>query len=247
MASKKFEWMGKQFALVRRIPVQWKAIFIRWSFFFLGLWFLALGTVFTIKARLGVPTWEVFHIGLAKTVGLSIGTWSIIVGMVIVFSVCCLRKSLPKWGTFLNMVFIGLFIDLILYLQLVPDIDLWWLRWGFFFIGVFLIALGVGLYIAPRVGEGPRDGLTLELSKRMNWSIRRVRTIMELIVGGIGWILGGPIHIGTLFFCFLTGPLMQFSIYQCERFYQLLSKRGGHSENINQGAVWTHHHDGFSN
>lgn len=212
----------------------------------MGLWFLALGTVFTIKARLGVPTWEVFHIGLAKTVGLSIGTWSILVGLAIVTYVCFLRRSLPKWGTFLNMVFIGVFIDLILFLRLVPDTNHWLLRWIFFFIGVFFIALGVGLYIAPNVGEGPRDGLTIELSKRLNWSIRRVRTIMELIIGGIGWFLGGPMHIGTLFFCFLTGPLMQFSITQCKRLYQLLCKRGGQHENFNQGAVWTHHHDGSS-
>lgn len=244
MQRKRLGWMGKQFALPSHIPVGWRNMPLRLFVFFTGLWFLALGAVFTIKARLGVPTWEVLHIGLANVIGFTIGTWVVLVGVAILSVVCWFRRSLPKWGTVLNMIFVGVFIDLILFFHLVPDVQSLWLRWVFFFTGMIVLALGGGLYIAPKAGEGPRDGLTLELSKRTGWSIQRIRTIMEISVGGIGWMLGGPIHIGTLFFCLLTGPLMQFSIIQCERFYQRLSKRGGHIENIDKRTVWTHHHDG---
>jgi uncharacterized protein len=115
---------------------------------------------------------------------------------------------------------------------------------SFLTFGVMLVSLGAGMYIAPRVGAGPRDGLTLEISNRTGWSIRAIRTIMEVIVGGSGWFLGGPVHIGTLFFCFLTGPLMQWSISFWERLLERILKRGVILENIDKRAVRAHHHDG---
>jgi uncharacterized membrane protein YczE len=219
-------------------------VLVRVTFFLTGLWLIALGVVCTILARLGVAPWDVFHIGLARVTSLSIGFWVSAVGVVIVLLTCWLTRSLPKWGTVGNMLIIGVFIDWILWLDWIPHVQTWWARLALFFAGMILNGLGVGLYIAPRMGAGPRDGLTLELSRRTGWSIRRVRTIMELSVGIIGWLLGGPVQIGTLFFCVLTGPMMQIFIPQCERLMQTLLKRGVTFEDIDQGALRTHHNDG---
>lgn len=198
----------------------------RFSFFITGLWIIALGTVCTIQSDLGVAPWEVLHIGLAKITPLSIGFWSIMIGVVIVTCTCLLNRQFPQVGTILNMLLFGMFIDIIMFCDLIPMATQWWSQGLLLVIGIALIALGIGLYIAPRAGAGPRDGLVIELSLRSGWSIRSVRTIIELIVGGIGWFLGGPVHIGTIFFCFLSGPLMQVSIQYCERLLRFLMKRG---------------------
>ncbi|MFC7441376.1 YczE/YyaS/YitT family protein [Laceyella putida] len=216
----------------------------RWVFFFGGLWIMALGTVFAIKSNLGVAPWDVLHIGLAHVSRLSIGTWVTVFGILILGVTCWLQRSLPQWGTFLNMLLLGPFIDFIFFLEFIPDVHgLIW-RLSFLTFGVMLVSLGAGMYIAPRVGAGPRDGLTLEISNRTGWSIRAIRTIMEVIVGGCGWFLGGPVHIGTLFFCFLTGPLMQWSISFWERLLERILKRGVILENLDKRAVRAHHHDG---
>jgi uncharacterized membrane protein YczE len=176
---------------------------------------------------------------------LTIGLWVITVGIGIVAVTCWLNRSLPQWGTVGNMIFVGLFIDMILYLHVIPEVHLLIMRFLYLLLGMFLTALGAGLYIAPKAGAGPRDGLMLALANRTGWSIRLIRTIMEIIVGGIGWFLGGPVQIGTLFFCFLTGPFMQWSIHICERWMQLILKRGGEVENLYKGAIRAHDHDGL--
>ncbi|TCS94904.1 YczE/YyaS/YitT family protein [Hazenella coriacea] len=201
----------------------------RFSFFIFGLWIMALGTVCTIQANLGVAPWEVLHIGLAKITPLSIGFWTIAIGVLIVACTCILNRQFPRVGAILNMLLFGIFIDIIMFFDFIPMANQWWSQGVLLVIGIGLIAVGIGLYIAPEAGAGPRDGLVIELSSRFGWSIRSVRTIMELIVGSIGWFLGGPVHIGTLFFGFLAGPLMQVSIQYSQRLLQLLLKRGVNS------------------
>lgn len=222
-------------------------LFCRVTFFFMGLWLMAVGAVCTIQAGLGVAPWEVLHIGLAKVTGLTIGFWVIVLGILIVGLTCLMNREIPRWGTVLNMICVGLFIDIIMFADLIPRVYDWWSRIGFLMIGIALLSFGAGLYIAPKAGAGPRDGLMLEVSNRTGWSIRRVRTIMELAVVCLGWTLGGPVHIGTLFFCFLTGPIMQFSIQVCEKCLQSLLKRGVLFENIHKRALRSHDYDGPGN
>ncbi|MBA4493003.1 YitT family protein [Paenactinomyces guangxiensis] len=221
--------------------------FYRLAFFFIGLWIMAVGTVCTIQANLGVAPWDVLHIGLSKVTPLSIGVWSIIVGVFLVGITCWMDRRIPRWGTVLNMICFGLFLDLIMFFHLIPQVHEWWSRILLLIIGICLLAFGAGLYMSPKAGAGPRDGLMMALSKQSGWSIRRVRTIMELTVGMIGWLLGGPVHIGTLFFCFLTGPIMQFSIHFCDRILQTCLKRGVIFENIHERPLRAHNHDGTGN
>ncbi|WP_124727956.1 YczE/YyaS/YitT family protein [Staphylospora marina] len=213
-------------------------------FFFAGLWILSWGIVCTVKADLGVAPWDTLHIGLSMVLGLTIGFWMTVVGILIVGLTCLLTREWPRWGTLGNMLFVGPFVDAIMWMELVPDPESLVGRWGLFFIGLLLIAAGVGMYIAPKVGAGPRDGLTLELSRLSGWSIGRVRTIMEMTVLCAGWLLGGPIHIGTLFFCVFTGPLMQASIRLFDRVWGNWLKRGDRLENIDKGTVRPDDHDG---
>ncbi|RAL25755.1 YczE/YyaS/YitT family protein [Thermoflavimicrobium daqui] len=198
----------------------------RYLFFFTGLWLLAIGTVCTIKAELGVSPWDVFHIGLHLTTSFSIGFWVIAVGFFIVGVTSLMSRRLPQIGTLLNMICVGSFVDIIVYLDVIPKVHSLFEKSLLLIIGILISAIGVGMYIVPKIGAGPRDGFTLELSKRLHWSIRLVRTIMEIMVAVIGWFCGGPVSIGTLFFCFLFGPLMQLAIGWNEKWLQFCLKRG---------------------
>ncbi|SFJ01100.1 YczE/YyaS/YitT family protein [Thermoflavimicrobium dichotomicum] len=219
--------------------------FCRYSFFFLGLWLMALGIVCTIQAELGVSPWDVLHIGLSYKTSLSIGFWVIAVGFCIVGITSLMTRRLPQMGTLLNMICVGFFVDFILYLNVIPHMHSWWGKSLLLLIGIFISTLGAGLYIVPEIGAGPRDGLTLELSRRLGWSIRLVRTIMEVMVAIVGWFLGGPVSVGTLFFCFFLGPLMQLAIGWCKGWLQFCLKRGVYFENIYKRALRSDHHDGF--
>ncbi len=64
-------------------------------------------------------------------------------------------------------------------------------------------------YIGARLGPGPRDGLMTGLAARTGWSIRLVRTGIELTVLAVGWLLGGTVGIGTVAYALAIGPLTQ--------------------------------------
>ncbi|MCK9910873.1 hypothetical protein MXD81_17120, partial [Microbacteriaceae bacterium K1510] len=93
-----------------------------------------------------------------------------------------------------------------------------------FLAGLFVMTIGIGMYISPRLGAGPRDSFMLALNERMGWSIQKVRMSIELTVMLLGGLLGGPVSIGTLLIAVFTGPLIQRTIPFWEN---LMSKQYG--------------------
>ncbi|WP_241236413.1 YczE/YyaS/YitT family protein [Brevibacillus marinus] len=191
--------------------------FIRYAMFVLGLAVVSLGCVLMIQADMGVASWDVLHIGLTHTFGLTIGIWSQIVGVLALLLSYLIARVKPGLGTILNMLLVGLFIDLFMWLELIPRAESLLLKVCCFASGMLLFAVGIGMYISPRMGAGPRDSLMLALNERMGWSIQRVRVTIELVVLALGWLLGGPVSIGTLLVALFSGPLIQRTIPFWER------------------------------
>ncbi|WP_243293139.1 YitT family protein [Bacillus sp. FJAT-47783] len=189
---------------------------IRWCFFMTGLMVLGFGIALTIKGKiLGIGPWDVFHYGLYLNFGLSIGVWSIIVGFLLLTITSLFTKELPKFGAFLNMLLLGVFIDLFNYLLPQPDAFLGQI--SAFIFGVIVIGYGIGLYVSANFGAGPRDGIMLLIVEKTGWSVTWVRNGIEIFVLLVGWALGGPIGIGTLLIAFLLGKVIAFSLPQCQK------------------------------
>lgn len=174
---------------------------------FTGLTLFALGDALIIRAGLGVGPWDVFHIGVASVVPLSLGTIVIITGCVVLLGWIPLRQW-PGLGTVSNAIWIGLALDL--FLALLPPVHGLPLQVLTLLLAIALIGLGGAMYIGSHLGPGPRDGLMTGLYLRTGLSIRLVRTVLELSALGVGWLLGGPVGIGTLAFALLIGPSTQF-------------------------------------
>ncbi|WP_241536060.1 YczE/YyaS/YitT family protein [Indiicoccus explosivorum] len=200
---------------------------VNWVFFTVGLMILALGISMMIKGRMmGVGPWDVLAIGLFKNFGLTIGTWSILIGLAIVAVTMGATRKIPKLGTVLNMVLIGVFIDIFNFV--LPDIQSFAGQIVIFVAGLFVYAYGIGLYVSPQMGAGPRDGLMLFLVERSGLSIRTVRSIIEVTVAVLGWLLGGPVGAGTVIVAFGTGLIAQQSIPQCRALLErVLAEKGG--------------------
>lgn len=192
-----------------------KDIGVRWIFFFTGLIILGLGVALTVKgSTFGVGSWDVLHIGLFKQLGLSIGMWSILMGVIVITIASIGLGEFPRIGTFANMISIGLFIDL--FNWLIPDPNTILFQLIAFVLGAFLIATGSGIYISANLGAGPRDSLMLLIVKKAKISVAVSRTIMEVAVAILGFLLGGPLGIGTVFIAFAVGPIMQFTMKHTE-------------------------------
>ncbi len=200
-----------------------KELIWRSLFYFLGLWFVALGIVFTIQAQLGVSPWDVLHIGLANVTRLSVGSCVILVGAIVLIVLIWLDRKRIRWGLVGNMVLIGIFMDVIIYFGWVPDPSQIFVQWIWLLLGLIIQAYGLSLYITANFGAGPRDSLMLALHKKLRLSIRMIRTIMEVSVLGLGWILGGPVSVGTLVLAFLNGPTLQYFLEVNHRLLTILT------------------------
>ncbi|MBV9616331.1 MAG: hypothetical protein JO031_12810, partial [Ktedonobacteraceae bacterium] len=119
----------------------------------------------------------------------------------------------------LNMSLIGIFINLQLQVNWLPDLSAQplLLRLLVDIAGVFLIGLGSAIYISPHMGAGPRDGLMLRLNTLTKVRIAIVRAVLECSVLLFGFLLGGSVGIGTLIFAFGIGPCIEIGLWLLNR------------------------------
>jgi uncharacterized membrane protein YczE len=167
-----------------------------------ALFGISLGLV--IRAGLGLAPWDVFHQGLAAQIGVSIG--AVIVGTSAVVLLAWIPlKERPGIGTLANGGLVGVWVNLTL--EVIPDtIEGWPARIALLTVGVLINGVGSGMYIGAGLGPGPRDGLMTAIARR-GFTIRRVRTSLELSVLAIGVVIGGTIGIGTVVYAVGIGPL----------------------------------------
>ena len=189
---------------------------------------MSLGVSMTIEGKLlGVSPWDVLHIALFEKIGITIGSWSIILGLVIIGITSLLLKEWPKFATGLNMILCGFFIDF--FNWVLPNSTGIMADAVYFIIGVIVIGVGCGLYISPKLGAGPRDTLMILFAKKFGCSIGNARLMMEALIALIGWLLGGPIGIGTIMIALSTGYIVQISLRFFER---VLESRVNGQENV---------------
>ncbi|MBS3967025.1 MAG: hypothetical protein KGZ60_07230 [Truepera sp.] len=178
----------------------------------LGLMLFGLGIALMLKAGIGLDPWSVFHEGLANQTGLSFGRVTQLTGVLLIALSFALLRVKPGLATVLNMLLVGPWVDFYRAQAWLPTAEGW--LWGVlqFMAGVVLVGLASGLYIAARFGAGPRDGFVLGLSLRLRLSVRLTRSGLELLVLVSGFLLGGPLGLGTVLFAITVGYFMQRSL-----------------------------------
>ena len=169
-----------------------------------GLFLYGVSLAFLIRAGLGLAPWDVLHQGLARHTGTTVGQMVIVVSFIVLLAWIPIRER-PGFGTFANAVLIGVFVDLTM--LVLDDVQALWLRITLMVVGVLLNGVATALYIGARLGSGPRDGLMTGLVRRTGRSVRLVRTVIEVTVLAVGWLLGGTVGIGTLLYAFAIGPI----------------------------------------
>ncbi|MEV4052058.1 hypothetical protein AB0J55_12825 [Amycolatopsis sp. NPDC049688] len=170
-----------------------------------GLVLYGISDALVVAAGLGVEPWDALAQGLTRTIGLSIGVWTNIIGAAVLLLWIPLRQK-PGIGTLCNVLLVGTAMDLTL--AVLPPLPALWLRWAVLVAGIVLNGFATGLYLGARAGPGPRDGLMTGLAARGH-PIWAVRWGIELAVLLVGFLLGATVGIGTVLYACAIGPLAQ--------------------------------------
>lgn len=190
-----------------------KSIFINALVASVGLFAFGFGLYLTMQANIGVGPWDVFTIGLAQTLGISYGTASIAISLVLLVVDLALKEPIG-FGMLLDAFIVGKTVDLFNWLGLIPTMESLAAGLALMLPGLVIMGFSQFLYMRAALGCGPKDTLFIALKKRLPKVPIGLISIAELaIVTVVGYYLGGPLGIGTLVCAFCTGPIMQFDFW----------------------------------
>ena len=187
-----------------------KSIIIRqWLQIAAGLLVFSFGVHLTIFANIGLAPWDCLGMGIARHTPLNYGL-AMTVMAVIILGIDLLLKEKIGFGTIIDALLTGNFVQMFNDLNPLPlNRNLWM---GILLMLTGFIFMALGMYIYMNAGQccGPRDALLVGLGKRMpKVAIGIVEIMLWAVVLLIGWLLGGPVGIGTLISTFGAGLVMQ--------------------------------------
>lgn len=179
----------------------------------IALFFNGFGIYLAIQANIGVGPWEVLNLGAAKTFGVLYGTASVTISFAILVIDVLLREPIGL-AMFIDAVVVGKTVDFFNYLDLVQPCSSLLTGVPMMLLGLVILAYTQYFYMAAALGCGPRDTLLVGLAKRAKRiPIGAVSVALLSAATLVGWLLGGPVGVGTLIFAFCMGPIMQLAFY----------------------------------
>ena len=203
------------------------AIFLNMLIAAVSLFANGFGVYLTIQANIGAGPWDVLNLGLAKTFGILYGTASVIVSYSILGIDIMLKEPIGI-AMFIDAFVVGKSVDLFNRLNVVKKCQSPVVGVIVMLIGLVIIAYTQYTYMSASLGCGPRDTLLVALTKRAGRiPIGAVSVALLSLATFMGWILGGPVGIGTLICAFASGPIMQMA-FKSVRF----DATGVHHQNL---------------
>ena len=199
------------------LPLNTRPRFITLTMLIIGLFLFGLGEAIIIGSGSGVSPWTVLAQGISMRSSLSIGAATFLISISILILWIPLKQT-PGIGTILNAIIIASAIDFTL--PYLPKPDAFILKLFQAGLGILVVGIGSGIYLASNLGPGPRDGLMVGLQKKTNTSIPLIRTIIELSAVILGWFLGGVVGIGTILFVFGIGPCVGIGLTLVEKLFK---------------------------
>ena len=171
------------------------------------------GVYLTIQANIGAGPWDVLGLGVSKTLGILYGNASVAISVTILIIDVLLREPIGI-AMFIDAVVVGKSVDLFNKLNVVPPCESVWVGIPVMIAGLVVIAYTQYTYMIASLGCGPRDTLLVGLAKRLKkLPIGAVSIMLLSTATFIGWLLGGPVGIGTVICALGAGPIMQLAFF----------------------------------
>ena len=194
------------------------SLFYRSLLYVGGLFILAFGATLTIKANLGAGPWDALNVGLSHLVGLTIGSWIVIVGIILIFVNAALARQKPNLLSLATVFILGYFVDFWM-AQLVNQLHYFMFMSQLLLLltGLVIIGLGIAVYLQSEFPLNPVDHFMVTIQERFGVNLMTAKLIGEILALLFAFLVNGPIGLGTLIIAVGIGPAIQFFHPYCSR------------------------------
>ncbi|MFT8319875.1 MAG: YitT family protein [Bacillus sp. (in: firmicutes)] len=200
------------------------SLFYRGLFYLSGLFILSFGATLTIKANLGAGPWDALNVGLSHLIGLSIGSWIVIIGIVLIIINACLLKTRPELLSLFTVFILGFFVDFWMS-HLINSFHYFELKNQLILLitGLVIVGLGIATYLQASFPLNPIDHFMVSMQQKFGLNIMAAKLIGEVLAMLFALLVNGPIGVGTVIIAFGIGPAIQFFHPYCNGIMNKLS------------------------
>lgn len=184
-------------------------IFKRTSIVLFGVFLISSGLYFFLNSGLGLTPFTVMADGISNTLGISFGQATTVINISIILGLFLLTDSTFGPGTVLNAVFLGIFLDIIIWTFGSITTEVIFFQALMLAAAILLIGAGIATYISVDMGEGPIEALMIYIRRKTNFSLRSIRMSLDFSFGLIGFSMGATLGIGTIIAAAAIGPVTQ--------------------------------------
>jgi uncharacterized membrane protein YczE len=177
---------------------------------------MALAMTMLRMALFGNDPYSCMNLGISSLLGISFGTWTTCMALLLFLPVLLLERRYIQAGSFVYLLVLG------------PASDIWYTLFLalfgnpqslsmtshilFLLFGIVIACFSISLYICSDLGIGPYDALPWIIEHRSHGRLqfRWGRVLCDFTCVLIGFLLGSIVSIGTLSMALFTGPLVSF-------------------------------------
>ncbi|PLS19393.1 hypothetical protein CVD28_02970 [Bacillus sp. M6-12] len=189
----------------------------------IGQLILTFGISLMIVADLGVSSWDTVYLGLKEHIGGTYGVWCFLVQIFVLFLSSFILRKIPDWKALIIVVLSSVLVD-IWFATLFNGVEVETLsvRIILFGLGIFLLALGIAVYVRTNLFKAPFDEFMVATATKLKVSFALGRTINEFIAVLVGFILGGPVGLGTI----VSSLCLGYALQACMKGLDKLKEKG---------------------
>ncbi len=178
-------------------------------FYIIGIIILTFGIALSIQSTLGTSPFDALLVGLHRTVGLTIGSWEIVVGASFVICNALIEKKRPQYFAIITSLITGIGIDLWMLWARVYVVPTTVLGKSFvLFIAFLAVSLGIAIYLQSTIAPNPIDRTMVIIMNKTGWSATYARGAVNIVLVIVAFLFNGPIGIGTLINALFLGILI---------------------------------------
>jgi len=161
--------------------------------------------------------------GLSKAAGITPGRASQAVGLLLIVFCWLILKRKPGLATVANFFLVGVLLDC--FLGILPETaGIIHLQVLYIVVAVLAIGFGSAIYISGNLGEGPIELAMVGICEKLKIKPGLVRILLDIFAAGLGFVLGGPVGIGSIIGIAGVGPSVQLAL-------NIVQKRKGGTAN----------------